>query len=114
MAKFVLLLLLGPPVAALLFAASACGEDEQQRQEEPKPRPLPEVGQALRPVQYSSEWFEPPLSFGVGEGWSTSPPETSDVRLLVWAIRPRPAGTDRGPTRTARAARRGAGARSWG
>jgi hypothetical protein len=87
MAKFVLLLLLGPPVAALLFAVGACGAGYEQRQEEdPKPRPLPEVRQALRPGEYSSEEFEPSLSFRVGEGWSTtsSPPETSDELALSW------------------------------
>ena len=71
----------------VFFAASACAGDEQQQEEEAKPRPLPEVRQALRPGEYSSEWFEPSLSFGVGEGWSTSPPETSDELDLTWEER---------------------------
>lgn len=78
---------LGLVVAWLVFAASACAGNEQRQEEESKPRPLPEVRQALRPGEYSSEWFEPPLSFEVvGEGWSASPPETSDELALSWEV----------------------------
>ena len=61
-------------VGLLVFPASACGGDE----EESKGSPLPEEQQALRPGEYSSEEFEPSLSFEVGEGWTVSPPEVSD------------------------------------
>ena len=54
-------------VASLVLAVGACAGDVQ-RQEEPKPRPLPEERQALRPGEYFSEEFEPSLSFRVGEG----------------------------------------------
>ena len=73
---------LGLTVAWLSFAAGGCGGEEDGGREEP--RPLPEERQALRPGEYSSEEFEPSLSFGVGEGWSTSPPETSDELALSW------------------------------
>src|SRR3712207_4604508 len=60
----------------LVVAASACGGDDQRQ--EAKARPLPEDPQALRPATYHSEEFEPSLSFHVGKGWSSSPPEASD------------------------------------
>lgn len=77
----ILVLPVGLLVALLVFAVSACGGDEQRQ--ESKARPLPEERQALRPSTYSSEEFEPSLSFRVGEGWSTSPPEMSDALLLT-------------------------------
>lgn len=67
-------------VAVLAFAASACGGKEQQIS---RPQPLPEEGQALRTGEYRSEEFEPSLSFRVGEGWATDPPEASDILRLT-------------------------------
>jgi hypothetical protein len=60
----------------VLLALSACGGGGGQ--EQAKPRPLPEEEQALRPGEYRSEEFKPSLSFRVGEGWSSDPPEASD------------------------------------
>ena len=68
-------------VTLIVLALSACGGGKQQG---PKARPLPEEQQALRPGTYTSEEFKPSLSFRVGEGWTTSPPETSDTLGLIW------------------------------
>jgi hypothetical protein len=59
----------------VVLTVSACGGGGQ---EQAKPRPLPEEEQALRPGEYRSEEFKPSLSFRVGEGWSSDPPEASD------------------------------------
>jgi hypothetical protein len=60
----------------VVLALSACGGAGGQ--EEAKARPLPLYEKALRPGEYHSVKFKPPLSFHVGKGWSSSPPETSD------------------------------------
>jgi hypothetical protein len=65
----------------LVVVASACGGDDQPQ--ERQSRPLPELRQELRPGEYRSEEFEPSLSFRVGKGWKTSPPEMSDLLLLT-------------------------------
>jgi hypothetical protein len=58
------------------LALSACGGDEKKA----KARPLPEEQKALRPGTYRSEEFKPSLSFHVGKGWSSTPPEeASDI-----------------------------------
>ena len=60
----------------MLALIAACGG----RPEEDEPRPLPEAeGQALRPGEYRSEEFEPPLTFRVGEGWALYTPEAPEV-----------------------------------
>ena len=61
-------------LVVVVLALSACGGDEK----EAKARPLPEDPKALRPGTYRSEEFKPSLSFHVGKGWSSSPPEASD------------------------------------
>ena len=66
-------------VALAVSALSACGGEKQQF----KPQLLPEDQQELRPSVYRSEEFEPSLSFRVGVGWSTSPPEASDALFIV-------------------------------
>jgi hypothetical protein len=63
----------------VVLALSAC----RGGQEQAKPRPLPEEEQALRPGEYRSEEFKPSLSFRVGEGWSSDPPEASDVLFIT-------------------------------
>ena len=68
-------------VALAVLALSAC--DGGEKQQEFKPQPLPENQQELRPSVYGSEEFEPSLSFRVGVGWSTSPPEASDALFIV-------------------------------
>jgi hypothetical protein len=50
---------------------------------EASPQPLPEEEQELRPGEYRSEEFEPSLSFRVGEGWTSLPPETSDSLFIA-------------------------------
>src|SRR5918997_2276790 len=72
---------LGLLVALAVLALSACNGGEKQQ--EFKPQLLPEDQQELRPGVYRSEEFEPSLSFRVGAGWSTSPPEASDALFIV-------------------------------
>jgi hypothetical protein len=78
---------LGLLVTLVVLVMSACGGGgaEAGGQEQAKARPLPEDEKALRPGEYRSEEFKPPLSFKVDEGWSTSPPEASDRLQLGWA-----------------------------
>jgi hypothetical protein len=64
----------------VVLAMSACGGGEKQQQF--KPQPLPEDQQELRPGVYGSEEFKPSLSFRVGVGWSTAPPEASDALFI--------------------------------
>ena len=72
---------LGLLVTLVILALSACRGGEKHQ--EFKPQPLPEDQQELRPSVYGSEEFEPSLSFRVGVGWSTSPPEASDALFIV-------------------------------
>lgn len=60
---------------------SACGVGGQE--EANKPRPLPEDQKPLRTGVYRSEEFKPALSFRLGEGWATSPPEVPDSLKIV-------------------------------
>ena len=72
---------LGLLVTLVVLALSACNGGEKQPQF--KPQLLPEEQQELRPGVYRSEEFKPSLSFRVGAGWSTSPPEASDALFIV-------------------------------
>jgi hypothetical protein len=76
---------LGLLVTLVVLALNACDEGEKQQQF--KPQLLPEDQQELRPAVYRSEEFEPSLSFRVGAGWSTSPPELPDSLLLTRGVR---------------------------
>jgi hypothetical protein len=71
---------LGLVVTLAVLALSACGGEKQQ---EFKPQLLPEEQQELRPGVYRSEEFEPSLTFRLGEGWKTAPPEMFDVLMLT-------------------------------
>jgi hypothetical protein len=64
----------------VVCSLSACGGGQEEAS---KPRPLPEDEKALRPGVYRSEEFNPSLSFRVGEGWATSPPEVSDSLKIL-------------------------------
>ncbi len=68
----------GVVLAFVALVVGSCGGPG-----EPEPRPLPEDQQALRPGEYRSEEFEPSLSFRVGEGWTTSPPELYDALRIT-------------------------------
>ena len=71
------LLVVGLLLATLVvLAQSACGGAGGQ--EEAKARPLPLFEKALRPGEYHSVKFKPPLSFKVGKGWSNSAQQLSD------------------------------------
>ena len=60
-------------VVLAVLALGACGSGGSA-QEEAKARPLPlyPTGNALRPGEYHSVKFKPPLSFEVGKGWSNT------------------------------------------
>jgi hypothetical protein len=66
----------------VLLALTGCGSGSSQ--EEARARSLPEEHQELRPGEYRTEEFKPSASFRVGKGWSTSPPEASDVLQLEY------------------------------
>jgi hypothetical protein len=70
---------LGLLAMLVLSVTSACGEGEK----ESKARPLPEAEKALRPGTYRSQEFKPPLSFHVGKGWSSTPPEEASDDLVI-------------------------------
>jgi hypothetical protein len=67
-------------VTLVALAVCACGGGQDQAE---KPRPLPQDEKALHPGVYRSEEFNPSLSFRVGEGWATSPPEVSDSLKIL-------------------------------
>src|SRR5215212_220770 len=70
---------LGVLVTLLVLTLSACG-GSGGASEEAKARPLPlyPTAKALRPGEYHSVRFKPPLSFEVGKGWSTTAEQLSD------------------------------------
>jgi len=53
-------------VAVVVSACGGCQGEQQAKKARPLPKPYP----SLRPGTYSSEEFEPALSFSVGEGWT--------------------------------------------
>jgi hypothetical protein len=70
------LLVVGLLGTLLLLALSACGGAGGQ--EQAKARSLPLYENALRPGEYHSVKFKPPLSFKVGKGWSNTAQQLSD------------------------------------
>jgi hypothetical protein len=66
-------------VTLVLLAMSACGGGQVEAN---KARPLPEEEKPLRPGEYRSDEFKPSLSFKVGKGWSSAPPEASDSLFI--------------------------------
>src|SRR5215203_3209793 len=82
-----LVLSVGLLVIFVVLALSACGGGGGGGgggKEKAKARLLPEQHQELRPGEYRTEEFKPSVSFRVGEGWLTSPPEASDVLELEY------------------------------
>jgi hypothetical protein len=79
------LLVVGLQLATLLvLALSACGGGGSA-QEAAKARPLPlyPTAKALRPGEYHSVRFKPPLSFKLGKGWSNHEEQYSDFIQLM-------------------------------
>ena len=77
------LLVVGLLATLLVLALSACGGGGSA-QEEAKARPLPlhPTENALRPGEYHSVRFKPPLSFKLGKGWSNNEEQFSDFIQL--------------------------------
>src|SRR5215217_8868096 len=69
-------------VVGLALALGACGAGGAK--EQAKGRPLPKDQGPLSPGQYHSLKFKPSLSFKVGKGWATNPPEASENLQLGW------------------------------
>src|SRR5215203_2835391 len=74
------LLVVGLLATLLVLALSACGGAGAGGQDEDKARSLPlyPTGNALRPGEYHSVKFKPPLSFEVGKGWSNTTNQLSE------------------------------------
>ena len=67
------LLMVGLLLATLLvLALSACGGAGGQEKAKARPLPLYPTEKALRPGEYHSVKFKPPLSFKLGKGWSNT------------------------------------------
>jgi hypothetical protein len=60
----------------MILALAACGSGSAQ--EEAKARPLPLYENALRPGEYHSVKFKPPLSFKVSQPWANIAEQLSD------------------------------------
>jgi hypothetical protein len=72
------LLVVGLLLATLLvLALSACGGAGGQEEAKARSLPLYPTEKALRPGEYHSVRFKPPLSFKVGKGWSNTLPQLS-------------------------------------
>ena len=77
------LLVVGLLGTLLVLTLSACGGagaggQEEAKGEEAKSRPLPDAflhPKALRPGEYHSVKFKPPLSFKVSKGWENAAEE---------------------------------------
>src|SRR5215217_7047466 len=77
------LLVVGLLATLLVLALSACGGGGSA-QEEAKARPLPlyPTENALRPGEYHSVKFKPPLSLTIGKGWHNNEEQFSDFIQL--------------------------------
>jgi hypothetical protein len=65
-------------VVGLVLALSACGGAGGQAEAKARPLPLYPTEHALRPGEYHSVRFKPPLSFKLGKGWSNNEEQFSD------------------------------------
>jgi hypothetical protein len=65
-------------VVGLVLALGACGGAGGQEKAKARPLPLYDTEKALRPGEYHSVRFKPPLSFEVGKGWSNTAEQLPD------------------------------------
>ena len=72
------LLVVGLLGTLLVLALSACGGTGGQEKAKARPLPLYPTEKALRPGEYHSVKFKPPLSFKLGKGWSNTTNQLSD------------------------------------
>src|SRR5215207_1841761 len=72
------LLVVGLLGTLLVLAMSACGGAGGQEEAKARSLPLYPTEKALRPGEYHSVKFKPPLSFNVGKGWSNTANQLSD------------------------------------
>jgi hypothetical protein len=70
-------------VVGLALALGACGGAGGQEKAKARPLPLYPTEKALRPGEYHSVRFKPPLSFKVGKGWSNNEEQFSDFIQLM-------------------------------
>ena len=73
---------LGLLVTLLVLALSACGGAGGQEEAKARSLPLYPTEKPLRPGEYHSVKFKPPLSFKVGKGWSNTANQLSDYIQL--------------------------------
>jgi hypothetical protein len=71
------LLVVGLLGTLLVLALSACGGAGSQEEAKARSLPLHPTEKALRPGEYHSVKFKPPLSFKVGKGWSNTEEQLS-------------------------------------
>jgi hypothetical protein len=65
-------------VVGLALALGACGAGGAKEEAKARPLPLYPTEHALRPGEYHSVRFKPPLSFKLGKGWSNNEEQFSD------------------------------------
>src|SRR5215210_7363871 len=70
-------------VVGLALALGACGAGGSKEEAKARPLPLYPTENALRPGEYHSVKFKPPLSFEVGKGWSNNAEQLSDFIQLA-------------------------------
>src|ERR687894_382347 len=71
------LLVVGLLATLLVLALSACGGAGGQAEAKARSLPLYPTENALRPGEYHSVKFKPPLSFKLGKGWSNTTKQLS-------------------------------------
>jgi hypothetical protein len=70
-------------VVGLVLTLDACGGAGGQEKAKARPLPLYPTEKALRPGEYHSVRFKPPLSFKVGKGWINTAEQLSDYIELT-------------------------------
>src|SRR5919107_1818353 len=69
-------------VVGLVLALGACGAGGSKEEAKARSLPLYPTEKALRPGEYHSVKFKPPLSFKVGKGWHNNEEQFSDFIQL--------------------------------